>query len=165
MVLQKFFFSAPSTCKDSPGMDVAFLVDRTKNIGDGNYQLLKGFLLQLAGALTIGHNATHTGIILFAKYPSLKNTISDPNFHSNAAVRHQIDGFDDTLGRPTFTDRALIEANLSLFTEEGGDRTGFPNVLILLTDGQTNTASKPFSEIIPSLEVRLMGHTLLNIIY
>lgn len=146
-------------------MDVAFLVDRTKSIGDVNYQLLKGFLLRLAGALTIGHNATHTGIILFAKYPSLKNNFSNPNFHSNAAVRHQIDDFDDTLGSPTFTDRALIEANLSLFTEEGGDRTGFPNVLILLTDGHTNDASKPFSEIIPSLEVRLMGHTLLNIIY
>lgn len=152
-MLKKFFSSAPNSCEDSPGLDVAFVVDKTKSIGAENFLLLKGFLLQLADALTIGPNATHVGYILFAKYPEVLNTFGDTKYHSGEEVNNLLQGIPTKLSSPTFIDRALKEANVSLFTKEGGDRPDFPNVLILLTDGKTNEASEPFSKIIPSLEV------------
>ena len=52
-----------------------------------------------------------------------------------------------------FIDRALKKANEELFTDRGGDRPEFPNVLILLSAGKTNPESKSFSATIPLLQV------------
>lgn len=51
-----------------------------------------------------------------------------------------------------FIDRALKKANEELFTDRGGDRPEFPNVLILLSAGKTNPESKSFSATIPLLQ-------------
>ena len=87
------------------------------------------------------------------------NTFADTEYHSGEKVYDLLKGIPDNLGSPTFIDRALKEANLSLFTEKGGDRPKFPNVLILMTDGRTNSKSEPFSNIIPSLQVKHVDHT------
>ena len=138
---------------------MAFLVDKTDSIGVEHFMLPKGFLLQLIDTLSIGPTATHTGFVLFAKHPQVLHTFADTKYHSNEKVHHLIESIPAKLGKRTFIDRALKAADESLFTEEGGDRPEFPNVLILLTDGRTNPKSEPFSNIIPSLKVRPMGHT------
>ena len=54
----------------------------------------------------------------------------------------------------TRTDRALELAAEDFFGwEDSGDRPNKPNVLIVLTDGDTNEGSKPFSQVIPPLDV------------
>ena len=128
---------------------MAFVVERTL--------LVRGFLLELTDALTIGPDATHAAFILFDKEPELISTFADSSYYSGEDVHYMIEGLPNGLGRRTFIDRALTEANLSLFSVEGGDRPKFSNVLILLTDGKTNPASEPFSSIIPSLQVRLQS--------
>ena len=133
---------------------MAFLVDKTQSVGLENFRLLKGFVLELCNALTIGPEATHTGVILFANYPEVLNTFADSAYYSGGSVHRLVQSIPDNLGSRTYIDRALIAANDKLFTEVGGDRPEFPNVLILLTDGRTNSKSEPFSSIIPSLEVR-----------
>lgn len=133
---------------------MAFVVDKTESVGLENFKLLKGFLLQLNNALTISPDATHTGIILFDEFPEVLNTFADSLYYSGEKVHQLIESMPDDLGSKTFIDRALKEADGTLFTEEGGDRPEFPNVLILLTDGKTNENSEPFSSIISSLEVR-----------
>ncbi len=136
-------------------MDVSFVIDKTSSLGVVNFLLLKGFLLQLIAAMHIGPNATHTGIITFNRKPKVLSTFADEKMHSNQAVHEFIAKMSVVLGDRTFTDKALLAADSKLFTEEGGDRPNFPNVLILLTDGRTNPKSKPFSEITPLLKVRL----------
>ncbi|KAL9968594.1 hypothetical protein ACROYT_G020703 [Oculina patagonica] len=144
----------PNPCENSPGLDVAFVVDRTESIGLENFRLVKGFLLELCDALTIGPNATHTGYILFARKPNLLNTFADTQYYSGASVHQLITNIPEELGDRTYIDRALKKADDALFTVQGGDRPEFPNVLILLTDGRTNKNSEPFSSIIPSLEAK-----------
>jgi len=144
----------PNPCEDSPGMDVAFVVDRTKSVRPENFKLVKGFLLEICDALSIGPNATHTGFVLFAKSPNVLNTFADSQYYSSESVHHLIQNIPENLGSRTFIDRALKAANNSLFTDEGGDRPDFPNVLILLTDGKTNPDSEPFSGIISSLKAK-----------
>ena len=48
-----FILTAPDPCEASKGMDVAFVVDKTRSIGVVNFVLPKGFLLQLFGAMHI----------------------------------------------------------------------------------------------------------------
>ena len=134
---------------------MAFVVDRTKSVRPENFKLVKGFLLEICDALSIGPNATHTGFVLFAKSPNVLNTFADSQYYSSESVHHLIQNIPENLGSRTFIDRALKAANNSLFTDEGGDRPDFPNVLILLTDGKTNPDSEPFSDIISSLKVRM----------
>ena len=135
-------------------MDVAFLMDRTRSVGKRNFELLRGFLLELSNAMAIGPNATHTGIVLFAKHPTVLNTFDNSEYHNGASVDTLIRGISNSLGRRTFIDRALYAANNRLFTEDGGDRPRFPNSLVVMTDGRTNPRSAPFGPIISSLEVR-----------
>ena len=115
--------------------------------------MLKGFLLQLSDAMSIGPEAIHVGYIVFSKNAQLLNTFADTEYYNRESVHDLIAGIPENLGKRTFIDRALIKANDSLFTQNGGDRSNAPNVLILMTDGRTNDESVPFSEIIPSLEV------------
>ena len=131
---------------------MAFLVDRTKSVGMTNFRMLKGFLLQLSDAMPIAPDAAHAGYILFAKKAKLLNTFADTEYYSRENVHNLITSIPDELLSSTFIDRALIKANDSLFTPMGGDRPEAPNVLILMTDGRTNDASIPFSDIVPSLK-------------
>lgn len=136
-------------------MDVAFIIDKTSSLGVPNFLLLRGFLLELVAALNIGPDATHTGIITFSRKPKVLSDFANSGLYSNEAVHDFLAKISVVLGDRTFTDKALMAAAGKLFTEEGGDRPDFPNVLIILTDGRTNPASKPFSTIIPLLEVRI----------
>ena len=136
-------------------MDMAFLVDKTRSLGQANFYALKGFVLQIIDAINIAPNATHVGVILFARHAEVLNKFADEKFYSKDAVHNLIDKIPSRLSHPTRTDRALVAANEKLFTEKGGDRPDFPNVLIVLTDGRTHRDSQPFSEIIPLLKVSL----------
>ena len=130
------------------------MVDKTRSIGVLNFMLLKGFLLQLIGAMHISPDTTHAGVITFSKEATLVSTLGDTNKYSNEAFHDHILGIPAILGKRTFIDKALNLTAQRFFTEREGDRPKFPNVLILFTDGRTNENSKPFSQIIPLLKVR-----------
>lgn len=153
MVLTFFkILSAPDPCVNSPGMDVAFLLDRTKSLTIADFMLAKGFLGELVSALDISPEATHAAVILFAKEGKVLNTFREEKYYNREALVELIEKIPDKRFMPTRTDRALLAAN-DLFTEEGGDRGKAPNVVILFTDGKTNPRSQPFSEIVPILKV------------
>ena len=115
--------------------------------------MLKGFLLQLADAMSIGPDAAHVGYILFDKKPELLNTFGETEYYSAENVSSLITSIPNKLGSPTFIDRALKKASVSLFTPKGGNRPDAANVLILMTDGRTNSASEPFKGIVDALKV------------
>ena len=60
----------------------------------------------------------------------------------------------DNLGNPTRTDNALKVVGEDVFNEKNGDRPESPNVMIIFTDGGTHKSSKPYSTVLPTLEVR-----------
>jgi len=144
----------PNPCENSKGLDVAFLVDRTRSLTIADFMLAKGFFAELVGALNISRDATHVGIILFARKGKVISTFADEEFYNKEALYRFIENIPDKRFMPTRIDRALIAASNSLFTPVGGDREKFPNVLILLTDGRTHRDSTPFAEIVPSLKAK-----------
>lgn len=118
-----------------------------------NFLLLKGYLLELVDMMHIGPNATHTAIMTFTQRPKILSTFADTQLYSSDAVHQLIDELPITFGPRTFIDKALITADKKLFSEDGGDRPEYPNVLIILTDGRTNANSKPLSEMARLLKV------------
>ena len=59
----------------------------------------------------------------------------------------------------TRTDRALELAAEEFFGwDNSGDRPDKPNVLLVLTDGDTNEGSKPFSQVTPPLNVSCLSN-------
>ena len=129
------------------------MVDRTESVGYANFELIRGFLLQLVDALTISPENTHIGMILFGENPEVLFSFGDSEYHSGDKVHEMIEDMPANLSSKTFIDRALITTN-NLFTEEGGgDRPGFPKMMILLTDGKTNPDSKPFKDVVLELQV------------
>ena len=65
----------------------------------------------------------------------------------------------------TRTDLALEMANTYLLSVEGGERDDKPNILIVITDGRTNTErSQPYPEVLKPLQVRKMKGAVSTII-
>ena len=65
----------------------------------------------------------------------------------------------EKLGSKTFTDRAIKMAGDKLFTAEGGERLGKQDVLLILTDGQTNKYSQPYEKVNQPLRVGIFIFT------
>ena len=147
--------TAPNPCENSPGMDVAFLLDRTKSLSIPDFMMAKGFLGQLVTALNISREGTHVGLILFANKGKVYIKFDNEKYYNKDDLYEFVQDLPHDRFMPTRIDRALLAANNTLFVPEGGDREGFPNVLIILTDGRTHPNSQPFVEIVPSLEVSL----------
>ena len=134
-------------------MDVAFLLDRSRSLSIVDFMMAKGFLGQLVTGLNISQEATHVGLIAFAKKATVLISFADENYYNKGNLYKFIQTLPDNRGSPTRIDKALLAANNTLFVPEGGDRENFPNVLILTTDGRTHSDSQPFAEIVPSLKV------------
>jgi len=115
---------------------VAILVGRTKSLSKADYKLLKGFVAQLIGGLNIGRDSTHVGLILFDSKAKVSSTFADESLFTKDALHQPVEKISDKRYKPTRTDKTLIAANNKLFTAEGGDRSKFSNVLIILTDGK-----------------------------
>ena len=136
-------------------VDLALIADKTGSVGKDNFKVMKGFLVEITNSLDISPGTTHEAVITYANVSKVLNTLGDSKYHSNKAMHMLIARIDNELSSPTRTDRALEAANDQLFSKKGGDRPDFPNSLILFTDGKTNPASKPYSQIIPLLKVRI----------
>ena len=136
-------------------VDLALIADKTKSVGEDNFKVMKGFLVEITNSLDISPGTTHEAVITYANVSQVLNTLGDSKYHSNKDMHMLIASIDNKLSSPTRTDRALEAANDYLFTKEGGDRPNFPNSLIVFTDGKTNPASKPYNQIIPLLKVRI----------
>ena len=80
-----------------------------------------------------------------------------PLYHDPLAIKNEVDKIDE-LYPNTRTDKALILANISLFTATGGDRPDKRNLLFVFTDGKPyptgpKSGYKPFDVTIPPIEV------------
>ena len=148
-----FIFFSENPCE--LGIDLGIIVDRSKSVGKANYITVKGAVKTFVDNFDIQPEGTHMSLIFFAGSPYHMFNLSDPEYHSNQAVKDAIDKLSDNLYSGTRTDLALMKAHDELF-HPGQDRRKRPNVLLILTDGSTASVSAPYSETVPPLEVRCL---------
>ena len=132
------------------------MIDQTKSVGADNYDAMLDSVMALISQYDVGRDKTHFSIVTYAKDAQVRVSFDDLKYQSKAALRVLIEEMKkkDKLGNPTRTDNALKVVGEKVFDEKNGDRPESPNVMIIFTDGGTHKSSKPYSTVLPTLEVR-----------
>ena len=135
-------------------------MDSSLSVKLPNYIRVKTFLTQFIHQFNPN---THFSMMTFAKYPTLHCKFSDNQCQTSDDTHTLIENIPDKLYWGTYTDRALVEANKTVFTPENGDRPDAPNVAMIVTDGKTMKGSAPYNDTIPPLRVCLILLLCINI--
>ena len=97
---------------------------------------MKSFLAKLVGRLDIDSGNTRVGLVTYA---TTARTRFDLNSYTTvASVQAAILALDYATGN-TDTAAALAHARTSMLTSVAGDRSNVPNVVVVLTDGQSDS--------------------------
>ncbi|XP_020630779.1 von Willebrand factor-like [Orbicella faveolata] len=127
----------PEPCKEH--LDVGVIIDSSNSISQRDYNITRQYIVQLAERLEISEAGTHMAILLYSFEAHTWHRFSDTQ--SIDAIHSKADSLPHIQGG-TRTDRALELAAKDFFGwEDSGDRPDKPNVLIVLTDGDTNGGS------------------------
>ena len=132
-------------------------MDISSSIGNKNLPKMRDAVKSAVDVFEVSTNGTHFGIISFAQNAKLLFNFAAPLYHDPLAIKNEVDKIDK-LYPNTRTDKALILANISLFTAAGGDRPDKRNLLFVFTDGKPyptgpKSGYKPFDVTIPPIEV------------
>jgi len=117
--------------------DVIFVLDESVSIGRTNFNLIKSFLSQLVSRLDINSGNTRVGLVTFSS--GVGTTI---NLDAHSSVR-SLQSAISSLGYSggiTNTDVALAYVRTRMLTSAAGDRSNVPNVVVVLTDGNSGNA-------------------------
>ena len=151
-----YLISAEPVCENPPP-DLSIVIDQTKSVGEENYDKMLESVRTLISKFHVGPDKTRISIVTYHKDAEVRVSFDDSKFQSQKEIGKLLDNMiaNDELGSPTRTDRALEEVAEEVFNTKNGDRPKSPNVMIVLTDGATHKSSKPYSEVLPALEVSI----------
>jgi len=96
---------------------------------------MKSFLSSLVTGLDIDSGKTRVGLVTFSSNVGEVFNLND--YSTVAAVQAAIAALTYSTGG-TRTDRALEYVRTTMLTAAAGDRSNVPNVVVVLTDGQSN---------------------------
>ena len=114
--------------------DIVFVVDESGSIGSTLFDLMTVFLSQLVSRLDIDSGKTRVGLITYSSNVGSGFNMSD--YRTVNAVQSAISALTHT-GVLTRTARALKYVRTTMLTTAAGDRGNVPNVVVVLTDGQS----------------------------
>jgi len=124
------------------------------SIGRDKFTLVRKFLVHMLGQYDIGKDQTHVGMLSYSSKAILLNQINDTRYFDTKKLQDLAMNFKYWEGG-TRTDYALEMAYDKFFRKEidrPNDR--YKNVLLVLTDGNTNSKSKPYPEVLKPLKER-----------
>jgi len=115
--------------------DLVFVLDESGSIGSTNFQLVKSFLSQLVSRLDIDSGNTRVGLVTYATRVGFTFNLSA---HSSvSSVQAAISSMQYS-GGGTDTDAALAYVRTSMLRPAAGDRGDVPNIIAVITDGNSN---------------------------
>ena len=145
--------SGKKCSRDMP-LDLLIVMDKTRSLSKPNFVKLKDFVTLFVDQFTVSEDETHMSIITYAGEPLVVNQLNEVKYHSNAAMKELVQSIPVKLNSPTRTDKAMEAGRDIVFTAQHGDRPGFQNVMVVLTDGGTKMPeSTPYEDITPGLDV------------
>ena len=123
---------APTECP----ADVIFVLDESGSISSADFNLMKSFLSQLVSRLDIDSGNTRVGLVTFS---TGVGTTVNLNAHSSVASLQSAISSLTYSGGGTNTAAALQYVRTTMLTSAAGDRSNVFNVVVVLTDGGSNT--------------------------
>ncbi|KAL9952145.1 hypothetical protein ACROYT_G039355 [Oculina patagonica] len=119
--------------------DLAFIVDSSESVSEGDFQEAKNFVWEVISNFEISGNDTRVGVI---RYSTQATVIFDFQFSADNNIlllKETIDNIPFVEGG-TKTERALQLAPTDLFSTKGGSRPEVPKILVVVTDGKSENA-------------------------
>jgi len=113
-------------------------MDGSGSIGSSNFDLMKSFLSSLVSRLDINSGNTRVGLITYSSNVGSSFDLND--YSTVTSVQSAILALNYP-GGATNTGGALEYVRTTMLTPAAGDRVNVPNVIAVLTDGQSNDAS------------------------
>ncbi|KAA8582944.1 hypothetical protein FQN60_015490, partial [Etheostoma spectabile] len=148
-----FFYCAPPTeCSFSAIADVVFLVDGSWSVGRPNFKYVRNFISAAAGAFQIGEDKTRVAVIQHSTDPRTEFNLK--RHFTRPALLRAIGSLPYKEG-DTVTGDALNYLLKNTFTEAAGARTGFPRVLVILTDGKSESPVESYAKQLRSSGVEI----------
>uniref|UniRef100_A0A803VE59 Collagen type XIV alpha 1 chain n=1 Tax=Ficedula albicollis TaxID=59894 RepID=A0A803VE59_FICAL len=132
--------SAPLTALPGPicgklKADVGFLVDESSSVGQSNFNKVKDFLFRIVSYFPkIGPQGTQVAVAQYSEEPRAAFHFNQHRDRNGALGA--IKGLSYTGGN-TKTGHAISYVLKELFQPSRGMRPGFPHILVLVTDGQS----------------------------
>ncbi|XP_041351171.1 collagen alpha-4(VI) chain-like [Gigantopelta aegis] len=134
--------SVTTPCASSTA-DIVFLLDSSGSEGPANFQKQLGFVGNFIKAFNIGPKDVQFSVVTFASTP--KNEFYLNSFSSKPALLAALHNIKYISGG-TNTDGALKFVRQNSFTAAHGSRPGAARILVVLTDGQSNSKTQTISE-------------------
>ncbi|XP_035986482.1 collagen alpha-1(XII) chain isoform X6 [Fundulus heteroclitus] len=139
-------------CPATAVADVLFLVDGSSSVGRPNFKYIRSFIAATAGAFQIGQERTRVGVVQYGDSPrtefNLNRHLSRPALmKAIAALPHR--------GGNSRTGDALKHLLTNSLTEAAGSRRGFPKVLVVITDSQSDDPVERYAQQLRSRGVEI----------
>ncbi|XP_060566778.1 uncharacterized protein LOC132725621 isoform X26 [Ruditapes philippinarum] len=124
---------APGVCSASG--DIVFILDSSGSVGQDNFYRVLNFTYATIDGLDIDNGRFRVGVTTFSDTSRLDFNLDE--FHDKADMEAALKQVVYMYGN-THTAHALRRARLEMFTMTAGDRPDVPNVIVIITDGQSN---------------------------
>uniref|UniRef100_F7C3U7 Collagen type VI alpha 6 chain n=1 Tax=Ornithorhynchus anatinus TaxID=9258 RepID=F7C3U7_ORNAN len=125
-------------CKRIEVLDIVFVIDSSGSIDSNEYNIMKAFMIDLVKKADVGKNQVQFGALKYSDFPEVLFNLNE--FSSKSEIISFIQN-DHPRGGSTYTAKALAHS-AHLFSESLGSRMhrGVPQVLIVITDGESHDA-------------------------
>lgn len=145
-------FCSPGGCSTpADRFDLGLVIDGSGSVGNYGFAQTKMFLLKLIDQFTVSAEKTHFGVIVYSNKPELIIPLSDAMNNHPMQLKVRLLWMEFPDGK-TRTDKALEMAGTELYAP-GEDRNKIPNVLVVITDGNTGKGSEPYKKVLKPLKV------------
>jgi len=145
---------------ESCPLDIIFVLDESQSVGPTNYEKMKTFVSQLVGTLDVKRTGgALVGVVTFGTYVNKSQVINLKDHPRVADLQAAINKLSYAQ-TGTGTDVALNYVHTDMLTLPAGDRDDVPNVVIVMTDGESSepTATKVCKMLKLFVRMRQLSH-------
>lgn len=141
---------SPGSCSPSSIYDLGLVIDGSGSESYLEFVQTQIFVINLIDLFQIGSDGTHVGVIVYSNKAKLVFSLSQ--FHDPVELQLQLLRLQLQKGSRRI-DLALKKAGTELFSDKEGDRKKVPDVLVVITTGNTIKNSEPYEDVLKPLKV------------
>lgn len=119
--------------------DIVFILDSSTSVGDDNFQRMIDFVKTFLHVADIDSGAVRVGVLTYSTSVHIQFMLN--TWHTKGDIFLALDTIPYMYGSTNTAD-GLRSMRVEMFTRSAGDRSGVPNIAIVMTDGVSNINSR-----------------------